>query len=177
MVSCGPDTQSYLYTHMWSFVDRRKGPEAKKMCVDDKSIFGFIYNNPMFSKFRLIIERAEMEGQLNSSQANCTIFVPPDANLKHIHESFFQKIDSGTAKQILNASTLNRKIDKSLITSSPVAYYTTKDPKFKMYVTNISGKTRINNCATVIGYNGDFSNGMIHLVDNIIMPTEDKFMS
>jgi uncharacterized surface protein with fasciclin (FAS1) repeats len=58
-----------------------------------------------------------------------------------------------------------------------VAYYLTRNQQYKMYVTNISGKTRINNCATIIGFDGKFNNGIIHLIDNLIIPTNDTFMN
>jgi uncharacterized surface protein with fasciclin (FAS1) repeats len=162
---------------MYSFEDYRKSQEKPKMCVNKNTVYGYIYNNPQFSKFRKIVEHATMRGQLNDDQFHCTLFVPSDENLKHIPHEWFDKMDNGLAKQILAASTLNRKIDKDLVTSSPVSYYTTKNPRARMYITNISGKTRINECASVVGWNINMDNGMIHLVDNIITPTYNTYIN
>lgn len=173
MVSISPDTQSYDFTHMWSFVDYRN-EKAPKKCVVKGSIFDFLYSNPEYSKFLKIVEKASMEGQLNDPQANFTLFIPSNDLIKHIPEEYFDIMDDGTARQILKGSTLNRKIDKRLLQFSPVSYFMTINtcPQTRLYVTNISGITEIDNCVKVVKYDNILNNGIIHVVDNLIIPDQ-----
>lgn len=175
MVSLGPDTQSYNFTHMYSFVDINSN--VMEPTINKGSIYDFINSNKKFSKFKAIISKASNIGLLNDIQANCTLFIPSDDSLEHIPYSYFQTMDDGLARQILASSIINRKIDKKLLISSPVAYYITRLPEMRMYITNISGKTVINNCATVLQFDNNFSNGMVHIVDNLIAPNQDHFMN
>ncbi len=177
MVSLGPDTQSYNYTHMYSFVDYRGTNSQSTRNIVKDTILDFIYNNPNFSRFKMIIERSGMLEQLNNSQANMTLFVPSDDYLRDISDPYFYGMDIGLARQILNSSSLNRKIGGELVKSSPVSYFTTRDSRMRMYVTNISGITQINNCVRVVKYDILLNNGIIHLVDGLIIPSDDTFMN
>lgn len=175
MVSLGPDCQSYNFSHMYSFVDLRSN--TLEPVITRGSIYDFINSHPRFSKFKQIISRAKQIGFLNDSQANCTMLIPTDDFLKNIPQGFFDTMDDGLARQIISASTIDRKIDKKLLTSSPVAYYITRLPQMRMYVTNISGKTRVNNCVNVVQFDLNFNNGMIHIIDGLIVPNLDHFMN
>jgi uncharacterized surface protein with fasciclin (FAS1) repeats len=172
--SMGSDP-SFMYTHMYSFTDLR-GPKPT-MCINKGSIYDFINSNPSFSKFKTIVTRANMSAQLNEPQANFTIMIPPNEHLQHIPQDYFDKMDDGLARQILKASSINRIIDKNLITSSPVSYFYTQNKEMRIYITNIGNKTVINNCSNIIQYNISLNNGMIHIVDNLIVPSEAHFMN
>jgi uncharacterized surface protein with fasciclin (FAS1) repeats len=86
-------------------------------------------------------------------------------------------MDKGYAKEIINSALINRKIDYNLLTSSPVSYLYTRNPKMRMYVTNINETTRINDCVNVLEYNINRTNGLIHIVDGLILPSENTFMN
>lgn len=176
MVSFAPNTQSYLYNHMSFFVDYQSDKDPE-MCINRGSIYDYINRNPQFSKFKKIVDTAKMMGFLNDEQITSTIFIPSDQFLEHIPQSFFDTMDDGLAREILSASTLPKIIASDLLTSSPVSYFYTKNPAMRMYVTNISSRTRLNNCATVVKYNVWCTNGIIHLIDNLIEPSEDHFMN
>lgn len=178
MVSLGPDTQSYNFTHMTSFVDLNSDKKLET-CTTKGSIFDYLYHNPNFSRFCKIVEHASMQGQLNSIQADFTMFIPSNDYLQHLPEEYFDRMDDGLARQILKSCTLNRRIGKNLITSSPVSYFNTisRYPTMKMYVTNISGVTAINNCVQVVKYDILLNNGIIHLVDGLIVPNHDYYMN
>jgi len=47
----------------------------------------------------------------------------------------------------------------------------------RMYVTNINETTRINDCVNVLEYNINRTNGLIHIVDGLILPSENTFMN
>ena len=172
MVSHGPDIQNYNFTHMYNFNDYRNLGD-NKICNNKNSIFGYIYNSPNTLKFKKIIEKANLIGQLNEIQANFTIFVVEDKYLEHFPNSFFDDMDIGLAKDIINCSLLNRKINKDILISSPISYYSTKNSQIKILVTNISNKTKLNNSIEVIKFDLNLDNGLIHFVDNLILPNLD----
>lgn len=174
MVSVGPDTQSYNYTHMYSFVDLNSNSEQSE--ITKNSIYDYI-NKPGFSKFKMVVNRAKNIGLLNDIQANCTVLIPKDEFLTDIPTEYFSKMDDGLARQILASSIIDRKISKKLITSSPVAYYITRNPAMRMYVENISGITIVNSCSRIVEYDIQCNNGLIHIVSNLITPNEKHFMN
>lgn len=175
MTTTGPDTQSYDFKHMYSFTDYNgKKPE---LCILKNSIYDILKNNGGFTRFLGIAEKADRCVRINDIQADCTIFVPHDKFLSKIPEQFFSEMDEGDARQIIKASTLRNKIDGELMRCSPVSYFATMNPKMRMYVTNISGKTLLNNCVSIIQYDVDCSNGLIHITDGLIVPTFDTFMN
>jgi len=160
---------------MWEFADLHgiKPTPALK----SNTIYEYIRCSSDFSKFKKVVDNANMEGVLNDCEANFTLFLPKDSSLTHIPDEFFDTMDAGTAKQILKASLLDDKINKKILVSSPVCYYATLNPKMRMYCTNIGGYTRLNNCATVKEFDINRKGGLIHIVDNILVPTEDHFMN
>ena len=177
MVSCGPDVQSYNFTHMYSFTDYRSD-KVPEVCINKNSIYAIIHGNPVFSIFRTIVERANMIGLLNDIQAQISVFVPVDSGLSHIPKEYFNTMDIGLAKQIVKASCLQACLDKKILTSSPVAYYYTLNPDMRMYVTNIGGITNLNgNCAKVVKFDMKACNGIVHVIEGFIAPNQDHFMN
>lgn len=176
MVTLGPDSQTVNYTHMSSFVDLHGSPKPS-LCVNKNSMYDFLVTNGNFKKFLKLAEKADRLGYINGLQARYTMFIPPDKFLNNLPDEYFDNLDMGTAREIFNSLTLSRRIDAKLLTSSPVSYLTTLNPEMRMYVTNISGYTRINNCVNVIRYNVIATNGIMHIVDGLISPSEDTFMN
>jgi len=147
------------------------------MCVYENSIYSVLAKDTRFTKFKKVVDHAGAAGILMDRQFDGTLFPPSDNHLSHIPDVWFDRMDNGLAQQILQASIINRSIDKDLITSSPVSYFNTRNPQMLMYVTNISGKTRINECANIIEYDLQFDNGIIHILDNIIVPTDNTYLN
>jgi len=176
MTSIGPYSKAYDNTHMYSFVDYRSSL-SPKLCTDKDSAMGFL-ENKNFSKFRAIVKNAGVEGSLDSPQYNSTLFVVPDSFLSE-PLSFYQGLDRGTCRTILNVSSLRRKINGKLLRSSPVSYYTNKDfyNRGQLYVTNISGVTKINECARVIEFDIERSNSIIHIVNCLLTPNASVFIN
>lgn len=176
MVSFAPNTQSYLYNHMSFFIDYESSTKPKT-CMLKNSIYEYINCSENTKKFQKIVEKAQMIGFLNDEQINCTIFIPTDDFLHHIDNSYFDNMDIGLARKILSSSIIPRKIGSDLLTSSPVSYFYTKNPNMRMYITNINRITNINNCVNVVKYDIWKENGIIHIIDNLLLPSEDHFMN
>lgn len=168
MVSIGPYSQSYNYTHMWNKGDLRPSNIKQQFCP--QSMMGIINSTSDFSKFNYVIKLARMENILDHSQANFTLFVPSDKALQGINENIFSNMDDATARHIVKSSMLNYRFPSELLENSPATYYITKDPPNRLFITNISGKTYINNNINVIQKDLLASNGIIHVTDKIIYP-------
>ncbi len=168
MVSMGPYTESYNNTHMFNMPDLNV--PFSGFAYTPGSIFGYISENKDFSKFMFLITKAKLESYLNEDQANLTLFVPSDKLLKNIDENVLANIDLATARHIILFSSLNRKIDYDLLSASPMAYFITKNPTNKILVENLHGRTILNGCSTIVKPNIELGNGMIHIVDNLLLP-------
>jgi uncharacterized surface protein with fasciclin (FAS1) repeats len=135
-----------------------------------------IDKHPQLTKFKKVVERAGLGAQLAQKEANFTLFAPLDQHLKQ-PAHYFDHMDDGLARQIVASSLMDRQIDGALLKSSPVSYYATKNSKMRMYVTNICDRTEINQCATVVKFDVPTDNGVIHLTDNIIVPSNATFIN
>lgn len=174
MVSCGPDVQNRNFTHMFTLTDYKcQNPVPT---FEKGSLYDYL-TRPEFSKFREIVKRAGYIGYLSDSQANFTLFAPEDGTLAHIPMAFFQKMDDGYAREIVNACIIPRKIDRRLLVSSPVCYFTTRNYRMRMYVTNIRGNTRLNDCVNVTEFDTFLNNGILHRTNGLIMPSEAHFLN
>ena len=172
MTSSGPNCQRYNFTHMFDFVDLRgKLPEKE---YKKGSIMYLIENHPDFSKFCYIIKLAVMDDVLDNLQANFTLFVPSDSELKYrsVPEDFYVNMDQGTARHIVLSSLLDSRIPSVLIKDSPATYFITKDPPNRLFITNINDNTRINNLFNVIHFDIVCNNGIIHVVNGLIEPLQ-----
>ena len=168
MTYMGPATQSYDFTHMWDMTDLRAPAGPKSYCPN--SLMYIIATEPDFSKFNYLVNLADMEGVFTDPQADFTIFVPSDKSLVGMGQGPFINMDRATARNIIKSSMLNRKITSDILEDSPAAYFITRDPPNRLFVTNLSGVTQINNNVTIIHKNIDAVNGMIHVIDGLIWP-------
>lgn len=168
MVSTGPSYEYKNFTHMFDMPDLRGPlPEIK---YNKDSIMYLLNDNPDFSKFKYIIKLANLENIYNDIQANFTLFVPSDKALSHIDDNVFINMDLLTARNIIRSSTLKQRITGAILEDSPISLLHTLDPRNRLRVTNINGRTFLNNSINVIHTNISASNGMIHVVDNLLWP-------
>jgi uncharacterized surface protein with fasciclin (FAS1) repeats len=175
MVSINPGVQAYDFKHMYNFVDLRKKKD-KKCSFKSNTLMGIIGNNPDFTIFSSIVEKARYGGKLSEEQADYTIFVPSDSELrKKYSQKYLDNIDDGTARQILAFSMMKRKIDQSLLQSSPVSIFPTMDRSNSIHINTVSGITHLPNCTSVIHWNHPADNGIVHVVDNLLLPDNSMY--
>lgn len=184
MTYCAPNSQGYNLTHMSSFVDQqlKKGLTVPEQ-YNKNSLYGKLRTNAGFKKFYSVVQRSGVSDRLDEPQANFTLLTVPDDKLIHIPNDYFTTMDRGLAFRIVKTMLLNRKLDKTIITSSPFSYYKNMNDQ-QLYITNTeydtdpnSGTTSINKCATVLQFDVGADNGIIHVIDNILMPTNDHFLT
>lgn len=170
MVSVGPNSQSYNMTHMWDIPDLRSCKTLEKSSAPSNYLLGVIQSHPDFTKFKYMVELSGMDNIFGDSQANFTLFIPSDKALEELDENIFKNMDSAQARHIIKSSTLERKIPSELLESSPASYFLTRSNPNKLFITNIGGRTYINDSINIIHKDWETDNGIIHVVDKLICP-------
>lgn len=165
MTAIGPYSQSYMMSHMYSIPDLRV--KNGVVVYDRGSIMGILSRTPIYSKFARILQIAQMDGIYNDSQANFTLLIVSNENIPN---NLIESLDVGDAKRIVKASSLKRIIPLMLLEDSPATYFLTTDDKTKLFVTNLYGKTMINDKINVLHGDIRATNGMIHVVNQLIIP-------
>jgi len=166
MTAIGPYTQSSVkYTHNDPQI--RFCRDDKKIAYDKSSIMGILSRTPIFSKFARILQIAQMDGIYDQPQANFTLLAVQNTD---ISDEFMETIDVGDARRIVKSSSFNRIIPSFLLEDSPVTYFMTTDEGTKLFITNLYGETMINNKIGFKNKDISASNGMIHVIDKVIIP-------
>lgn len=169
MVSITPGYPAQDFQQMYNFQDLRN-LSGKKCKIKDNSLTGILNTIPDFSIFAEIVDKARLTGILSDIQSNYTLFVPSNSYLKKKYsKEYIDNIDIGLARRLVNFSMMNRVIDKSLLQSSPVSIFPTIDRSNSMKIDTISGTTRLPNCVSVIHWNHPADNGLIHVVDGLLV--------
>jgi len=167
MTSSGPYSEAMNFTQMFDMNDiRGQLPEIK---YRKNSITDIINTHPDFSKFKYILILAKLEGIYDDIQANFTVFVPSDRSIRHINDNIFLNMDLLTARNIIKSSTLKRKITTSILEDSLSSWIHTQEPTNRLLVTNKNGRTFLNNTINVIHKNMQATNGIIHVIDDLII--------
>lgn len=165
MTSILPNTQAMNYTHMFDMVDLNGCLPRVEPCKS--TITGFLYNNPKYSKFYSILNKSRMNSLYDSTMSNFTLFIPDNDSIYHINTDY---IDLALARHIIKCSTLNFKVSGDMLEDSPASYFITNDPPNRLYITNMNNETVINNRINVIQKDVKVSNGIIHVIDGLILP-------
>lgn len=167
MVSNGPNSQSYNFTHMFDIQDDR-GTFPLRV-ANTNSLLDIIRTNPDFSKFNYILKLSRLENLFNNIQSNFTIFIPSDKALnQQFDETIFINMDQNTAVHLIKISMLDDRINGEILKDSPSAYYMTKDNANRILISNYNYKTYINNSIRIIKMDVLAINGVIHITDGII---------
>jgi len=166
MTSCGPYWQAQNYTHMFDVQDIR-GPLPKKVLCPG-SITDIIDKSPDLSSFNYILRLSGLANEYNSLQANYTVFVPSN---KYITDNnFIKNMDINIARSIVRSCTVDNKITKALLQSTPNFLLITKNNPNNLNLQTISDVTQIYPNINFLQYDIEAINGMVHIVDKLIIP-------
>lgn len=169
MVSIGPNSQVYNYTHAFDFTDLRGKLPQKVPC--ENSLLDYITRNPDYSIFLYLVKISNQEAFLNNLQAQFTLFVPSNEYLqKKFNRNIFTNMDPGTAYSIVKSSLLKYRMSSEVLEDSPQAYFYTMSEENRLMITNISGKTYINGNIEIIKKDIVCKNGIIHITDGLFIP-------
>ena len=83
---------------------------------------------------------------------------------------YFINMDDASARHIVMSLMLNRRIRTDLLIDSPASFFLTRDPPNRLFISNISGKTYINNDTSINKFDIPTRHGVIHVIDNLIFP-------
>lgn len=164
MVSNGPSSQSYNFTHKYNNIIPPCSLVKKTI---DNSIAGIISSD--FKIFNYILKISKLQTFLKDLQSDFTIFVPSDESINFVPDIVFENMDIAVARHIIMSSIVDKKLSLKILQSSPFMYLSTKDPLNKLCITNIHGKTFINNI-NILQPDIIAENGIIHVTDNIFWP-------
>ena len=171
MVSMIPCSTPYDMRHMYNFSDTRNN--NKKVEYPPNSLMYIINKHSDFTIFSQIIKKANYDAKLSEQQANFTLFVPSDNSLKQKYtKEFINNIDRGLTTQILNYSMMIRELDQNLLQASPFGTYPTLARSNHLKITTTYGKTVLKDNINVIHFNYKASNGIIHVIDDFLIPEQ-----
>jgi uncharacterized surface protein with fasciclin (FAS1) repeats len=167
MVSINPASQIYDMKHMYDFTDHRS---IKKCSYPEDSLMGIINSTSDFSIFAGIVKKARYDIKLSATQADYTIFVPSNFYLKQKYtDEYLNNIDEGFAIKIVNFSMMDRKIEQNVLQSSPSSTFPTIN-RSRIVIKTKNCVTLLQNSFKVIHWNYLASNGLIHVIDGLLIP-------
>ena len=167
------------YSGYWQYqnIIQAEAVPKKEVCYARRdTISGYLADHPEFQLFHWIIKKADMDRKMADEQFNATLFAVTDTNLyqqfgsKEAAESYFVKLDKNQAYNILYAHLLERKIHKKTLMGQRLTKLFTKNEKTELYFLNNYGDITINNLAHLVQSDLEFSNGIIHIVDRLLIP-------
>ena len=144
--------------------------------TNPESILGLLQDNNDFSIFYNLVIKSELYGRFNDIQANMTLFVPSNEYLLiNYSPQFFENIDLYTAREIVLFHTLNKKVSYEMLSSSQAMYLNTMidDSMYSRLLCEWCLKTgvRLHQNTYLKIPNIYRKNGLIHVVDNIMIPS------
>jgi hypothetical protein len=139
------------------------------------TLFSLLKSNKDFSYFTYLVEKAGLDGIFNSNTEfdTFTLFVPSDLYLiSRFDVNSIKNMDRYTCREIVLYSSLDRQLYMPFLRSSPAMYINTRIPGSRILVENIKsdGVTRLNGCVNIIEGDIVCTNGVIHVVNNLLWP-------
>ena len=172
MVSIGPYTQAYDMQQQWDFVDLR-GKKSKPQYTEN-SVMDILTKTPDFSRFLQIVKLGKMENFLDGQYLFSTVLIPSDAHINQKYPpEFFKNMGIGYARKLVLFATMPRLLDRDFIKFNRSSYYPTKLRTNRMYITTVNDVTQLPGCTSVIHWNYKVGNGLIHVVDNLLIPSNE----
>jgi hypothetical protein len=171
MVSLGPAIQGLDMKSMYDFSDKRLN--SSTISYPKNCLMNIIDMHSDFTIFKKIVKKAKLDGLL--CQDTFTLFVPSDYYLTQKYKlDFFEELDVGMARRIVHFSMMARKMDKTSIQCRNSGRFPTLDRSNSMYIktetVNDSCESTIENFTKVIHWNQPAVNGIIHVIDDFLMP-------
>lgn len=147
--------------------------QHKEVCrISPNTISGYINSHQGYKLFGWMIKLAEMELKMGNEQFDQTLFLVNDENLRQQfgNDEFFINMDKHKAIHILGAHLLNKKIHKRTLESQRLTKLFTKNQQTELMFLNNYGDITINNIARLIEADIKLQNGVIHIIDRLLLP-------
>jgi hypothetical protein len=159
MTAMYPDTKPWDFTFLQYLKNPQNSPVNKMPSYpkDSNSVLAFIASNPDLKDFYQIVKIAGMEDDLDGALKHFTIFVP--ISCKSID---LLRLDRLEARKIVMLSMLPAKLfQRDLITG----LFDTYLKNYQLWI----DRGVLNKKSSIIMYNFQKSNGLIHIVDKLPM--------
>jgi uncharacterized surface protein with fasciclin (FAS1) repeats len=131
-------------------------------------------SNPQFSTLVALVKKAGLAGAL--SKGSLTVFAPTNAAFAYLkaHDpATYKAATSNTAvlKKVLTYHVIGKKIlaPTAIAAAKANAKVTTLEGE-KVALSLVGGKIKLNGAATVVTPNVPASNGVIHVIDRVLVP-------
>lgn len=147
--------------------------EESPMLTSDMTIAQYAVSDKNFSILVDALSRAELVEALNG-EGNFTVFAPTNAAfsalLNTLGFSSVNEIPLETLKSVLLYHVLGEEKKSSMLSAG---YYNTISPSFNGFMSlkvGLSGGVKINNSASVTIADVDVKNGVIHVINEVLLP-------
>jgi uncharacterized surface protein with fasciclin (FAS1) repeats len=127
----------------------------------------FIDKHPDLTTMRYLMQISHLDGIYGDQQANFTLFAFSDKLLDK-YGAAFENMDKHTAYNLIRYSTLNRKMPARLLEDNSGAVFTTKSRDKLLVGLTKEGQILLNGCTRVVTPDLSFTNGIIHIVDDVL---------
>lgn len=170
MSAIGPYSQSYDMKHMYNISDFRYKNNNPPVCYNNGSITDWIMKNPSTKLFANILQRSLLANIYDDNQANFTLFIAKDEYIR-MYESQITHFDILTSKNIINMYTLPNRFPLEIFRRSKIGIYPSRKYPYSMLIeTNNKNNIIIDKSIEVIEGDIICNNGIIHIIDNLIVP-------
>jgi uncharacterized surface protein with fasciclin (FAS1) repeats len=160
-------TSFYGYYQTWDTSNLNEKPRQRETFYPRSytpgTIMHYIASNPQFSLFSYIVKLADMDCLFNDPQFKYTVFVPINT---FCDEKMILSLDKHNAKKIVLYSTIDNLVYENTLRSNCLML----DTRLKTDRLAISNFV-LNNVSKIIESNIIRSNGLIHVVNNLLVPT------
>jgi len=160
-------TQVWDNTHFYNI--NKTGRERVRQKANVGSLLEYIENDPELTKIKYLIHLANFDHLYNDPNANFTLLLPKDSDLKYLGEDYFSEIDRGSAVKILNHCTIHGQF-----------YIRDLNSPFLLIETKGKTRLRIERSEDVLYIDRTYKldknidiqlgNGVIHYVDGLMCP-------
>ncbi len=157
--------------------DSRRFPEKEQ--YNKESVYGYLRTNPDFTIFTHILKTANLDKVCDNLPFDSTLFICDDESLRKTFnddDSFFMNLDRNSALTLINFHILNRRIGKRTLLSKRGCLIQTKNNNSQISIDIKDNKDiHVNQQAFIVSDEIPRSNGLIYILDNLLIPDNFSF--
>ena len=165
MTSLGPYSNPYDNPSVYT----QRGLPTNTPFTNSNTLLGYLRSTNTFTKYLYILGKANLEYLLSTNSIHYTIFVPTDKHLKK-HSKLITSIDTHIAKKIILASMISLKMPMEILTQSPCGCFHTLNSTTDLYISGNQITVNKNCKMKLFQANIMLNNGIIHIIDDLIVP-------
>jgi len=143
---------------------------AEEGTIVDKAVA-----TPDLSTLVDLVVTADLAGALSDTEADYTVFAPTNKAFERLPRIVSRAIENDP--ELLSKILLYHVVDGSIASNEVPRFARVETLSERaVFVRNIKGKVLVNNAKVVIA-DVDASNGVVHVIDKVLIPWRDVFSS